>query len=728
LLGKIVSHYEITRSLGAGAMGEVYAARDTLLGRDVAIKILQAGVASDESRLRFLQEARAASVLNHPNIVTIHDVVRDGDADCIVMELVFGETLDERMQRGRVSLPETLDIIDRVADALSAAHARGIIHRDLKPANLMLTPSGSVKILDFGLAKLLANADEAIPSVRTQSGFVVGTPAFMSPEQVLGRPLDGRSDLFSLGSIGLEMLTGRNPFEAESAVATMHRIAHGKELTFENVPEIVIPMFERLLAREKEERYQSSDELRAAIKELRATPALRSTARMMKVRATAPSRGAVAGRRLVAVLSGTLMLFLIAAAIVAPQWWRSRASAAVPTPTRKAEIFRPPQTASEHVRRARELLATHWRKGYIDQAIEELQLAIALDATHASAHAELANAYRLKYERELDKSWLDLALRNARHAVELDSQLAGAHVALGAAQLGSGDLDAAQKELEQTLLIDPGNAAAHRWLSDVASRKKDDTKGETELRQAIALEPRNPDLYNVLGWFLYKSARYDQAADAFRQVIALAPDHVRAYRNLGAVLHMRGDYAGAARAFQQSLEIEPDATAYSNLGTLYFFQGLYPQSVSAFEKAVQLGANQHEIWANLGDAYRWTPGNQTKAREAFAAALNLLEDEIRVAPGDLALRSRKALYLAKEGKANEALSVADSVLAGKEKNAQSLYRLALAYELAGARRTSLETLAQAIHNGYSMEEVKSDPELASLRRDVQYQRMMVAGR
>jgi TOMM system kinase/cyclase fusion protein len=286
LLGRTVSHYQVTRALGAGAMGEVFAARDTLLGRDVAIKILQDGGAVEESRLRFLQEARAASALNHPNIVTIHDVVRDGEIDCIVMELVCGQTLDDRMCDGPVPLEETLDILDRIADALSAAHARGIVHRDLKPANVMLTPSGGLKILDFGLAKLFTGSDiapESLPAVRTQSGIIVGTPSFMSPEQVRGQPVDGRSDLFSLGSIAVEMLTGRNPFEEDSVVATMHRISYGDPPSLEDVPAIAIPMLERLLARDAADRYQSADELRGAIAAIR-----------VRMAATHPARAATA--------------------------------------------------------------------------------------------------------------------------------------------------------------------------------------------------------------------------------------------------------------------------------------------------------------------------------------------------------------------------------------------------------------------------------------------------
>jgi hypothetical protein len=273
LLGKTVSHYEVTRSLGAGAMGAVYAARDTLLGREVAVKVLQNDVATEESRLRFLQEACAASALNHPNIVTVYDVVWDEEADYIIMELVCGETLEERILRGPAPLEETLDVLDRIADALCTAHGRGIVHRDLKPANVMLTPQGGLKILDFGLAKPFAVPEAALdlqPMLRTQVGIAVGTPCFMSPEQARGLSLDGRSDLFSLGSIGVEMLTGRNPFEEDSDMATMYRIAHGKPPSLTGVPEAAVPLLRRLLAQDKADRYQSAGEVRSAIARVRA--------------------------------------------------------------------------------------------------------------------------------------------------------------------------------------------------------------------------------------------------------------------------------------------------------------------------------------------------------------------------------------------------------------------------------------------------------------------------
>src|SRR5579863_6404555 len=219
--GTRLGPYEILAPLGAGGMGEVYRARDTRLGRDVALKILPADVANDLSRRqRFELEARAVAALNHPNIVAVYDV---GEG-YIVSELVDGESL----RGAKFGLRKTLDIAAQVAGGLAAAHASGITHRDLKPENILLTRDGRVKILDFGLAKMAAAqvagaAGETI-TVQTEPGLVMGTVAYMSPEQVRGQAVDPRSDLFSVGVILYEMLAGERPFGGETSVDTMRAI------------------------------------------------------------------------------------------------------------------------------------------------------------------------------------------------------------------------------------------------------------------------------------------------------------------------------------------------------------------------------------------------------------------------------------------------------------------------------------------------------------------------
>ena len=224
--GARVGPYEVVGPLGAGGMGEVYRARDPRLGREVALKVLPAHAGGDPDRLRrFEQEARAAGLLNHPNILTVHDVGTANGHPYLVSELLDGETLRERLRGGALPPARAIEIAIQVARGLSAAHAKGVVHRDLKPENLFLTADGRVKILDFGIAKLLAENtggfDALSTAPGTAMGVVIGTAAYMSPEQVSGQPADQRSDLFSFGVVLHEMLSGHAPFTAPTPVETM---------------------------------------------------------------------------------------------------------------------------------------------------------------------------------------------------------------------------------------------------------------------------------------------------------------------------------------------------------------------------------------------------------------------------------------------------------------------------------------------------------------------------
>jgi serine/threonine protein kinase len=230
MIGQTISHYLIIGKLGSGGMGEVYLAEDQKLSRKVAIKFLPADVATDErARQRLLREAKTAATLDHPNICAIYEVGQDDSHSFIVLQYIEGETLAARLKRQRPDLREALAIAAQVADALSEAHARGIIHRDIKPENIMLTPRGQVKVLDFGLAKTLRDpgileSDAQTGSMLSIPGMVMGTVPYMSPEQVRGEELDGRSDIFSFGTLLYEMLSGRRPFEARSTAEVISAI------------------------------------------------------------------------------------------------------------------------------------------------------------------------------------------------------------------------------------------------------------------------------------------------------------------------------------------------------------------------------------------------------------------------------------------------------------------------------------------------------------------------
>jgi serine/threonine protein kinase/Tfp pilus assembly protein PilF len=269
LAGQQLAQYRIGERLGAGGMGEVYRAEDTRLGRVVALKVLHAGPTCPDERSRLFREARAASVLRSSNIATIYDLGQHGDRPFIVMELVDGEALSTRLTHGPLPIPEAVSIAAQAADALDEAHGHGIIHRDVKSANLMVDRRGRVKLLDFGLAKYderpTASSVTTGVLLETQPGTVMGTFTYMSPEQVRGRALDARSDLFSLGVVLYEMLAGRLPFEGDTATDVADRILNGNPPALSRfnyaVPERLDAIVLKALAKDPAFRYQSAREL-----------------------------------------------------------------------------------------------------------------------------------------------------------------------------------------------------------------------------------------------------------------------------------------------------------------------------------------------------------------------------------------------------------------------------------------------------------------------------------
>ena len=279
--GQTLAHYRILEKIGQGAMGEVYKAEDLKLGRQVAIKLLPPGGPTDEkARQRFLREARSASALNHPNIITIHAIEESEGLDFIVSEYIGGESLRGRLDRGPLDLLQVLDLGSQVCEALAAAHNINLIHRDVKPANILIGPRGQVKVLDFGLAKIVQTLPSEIDKEAatmvadlTDAGQVVGTISYMSPEQTRGESLDPRTDIYSLGVVLYEAATGRLPFTGASLLSIMHSIATVNPTP----PSAVRPglplefdlIVERALAKDRERRYSSPSELAESLRVLR---------------------------------------------------------------------------------------------------------------------------------------------------------------------------------------------------------------------------------------------------------------------------------------------------------------------------------------------------------------------------------------------------------------------------------------------------------------------------
>ena len=274
-----VSGYEILSPIGSGGMGEVYLARDLRLQRRVAIKFLPL-LASDnqQARKRFLREARLAAQLDHPNICTIHEVREEDGASFIVMQYIEGETLAHRIRRKPLALGDALDIAIQIADALAEAHSHAIIHRDIKPQNIIINSRKQVKVLDFGLAKRVKTGSQAesgadLHSIISTPGLIVGTAPYMSPEQVRGKDLDARTDIFSFGAVIYEMLSGRSPFAASSRLESLVAITSENPLPLthydENVPAELQRIVSKALRKEPDERYQSIKDVLLDLQTLR---------------------------------------------------------------------------------------------------------------------------------------------------------------------------------------------------------------------------------------------------------------------------------------------------------------------------------------------------------------------------------------------------------------------------------------------------------------------------
>jgi len=347
LVGRVVSHYQFLEKLGAGGMGDIYKAHDARLNRFVAVKVLSSINAGDpERRRRFIQEAQAASGLNHPNIITIHDIVNEPEGDYMVMEFVSGKTLVDMIPKGGLRPPQALKYGVQMADALSVAHAAGIVHRDLKPGNVMVTDSGLVKVLDFGLAKLTDRGPASNMGDNTQTiadapltveGSIIGTVSYMSPEQAQGKKVDTRSDIFSFGVVFYEMLTGSRAFNGDSALSTLSAILRDEHRPMVELVSDVPPQLEMLITRclrkNPDERWQSMKDVLAALGALKhesdSGQLYRSRIQAVEMSPRPPAQKKKSSLPLVVGLLGLLLLI---ASGTAGWWWMKHRAAPAPAP------------------------------------------------------------------------------------------------------------------------------------------------------------------------------------------------------------------------------------------------------------------------------------------------------------------------------------------------------------------------------------------------------------
>ena len=720
MVGQRLHQYVVLEKAGAGGMGVVWKARDTRLDRFVALKVLPADHRLDASLAeRFLREAKAASALNHPNIITIYEINSDQGIDYIAMEYVSGETLAQRLTRGRPSLTEANEIATQIADALGRAHRAGIVHRDLKPGNVMIGEDGVVKVLDFGLAKITATTDESglepTVAVLTEVGMRLGTVGYMSPEQAVGDPVDARSDVFSFGVMLYELITGSLPFAGRTRSETLRKL-HSEDppaldVLRSEAPAWLLEIVTKCLAKAPEGRFPDMGAVRQAF----------AAAKPTSSRSQRPgSTGR--GQTLRLVVAAAVLIGIGAAGTIAirngwsPDWWST------PSPPPQSG---PAATAQELTAEAATLLTRQDREENVDRAIAALEGALQRDSQHAPAHALLSEAYLRKQRTNPDPQWRRLAEESARRALALNPDLAIAHLAAGFVDLDLSRPEPAAAAFKRAADLDPMNALPHLGMGLYHVTQKRDDEAEAAFRRAVALGSGDWRTHAELGSFLYRRARYDDAIAAFEQARQVTPDNVIVLRNLGPVYYLAGRFDEAASALQRALEIRPVPPIYANLGTVRFFQGRYSDAVVAFEKAVEGAANNYLYWGNLADAYRWAPGRRDDAPAAYQRARELLASDLAKRPDDAELRTRQALYLAKGGDPRGAASEVTTLATRTDLTPQMLFRIVVVKELTGDRTGALDALRRALAAGYPVSEIAQEPELVALRADARYHRLVV---
>ena len=843
-------HYEVLGPIGAGGMGEVFVARDPRLGRKVAIKMLPLRLTTERDTLtRFTQEARSASALNHPNIVTIHEVGATEGIPYIVMEYVEGQDLRSLINAGPMPVRKALDIAAQIADGLAAAHERGIVHRDLKPENIMLTRDGFVKILDFGLAKIISPSPDSPENTLeldlpgTNPGTILGTVGYMSPEQATGRRLDFRSDQFAFGAILYELVTGKPAFDGETAIDTLSAILHHdpEPVSKKNprAPVHLQDMLKRLLAKSVDDRYSSSRDMARELRLLRDRVAAEESGFHPKVETQRNPMVAV-------VAAVALAIFLAGVVYIARQRVNAPPAPAATAPVPKkylavmgfkagdpegqlvaegftetltarlarypnVQVMRPepgeaetadPREAARNLganlvlsgvmqrvgerirvtytvvdastgRRWNELvdgtasnlfgvqdevadsvarnldLGTSAVRVALDPAVSQRRYLEALGhlrrydneqslesaitiledlGPSPTVQAALARAYLLKYQTTREPQYAASANEAAVKALESDPQSLDVNVTLGDLRRMTGRHREAIDAYTRVLSQQANNADAILGLADTYAASGDVRRAEEAYKRAIALQPNYWGAYNLLGTFYFGQSRYADAIPQFQRVIQLVPDNEFGYNNLAAMYQLLGRYDEAVRVTQQSIQRKPSAQAYSNLGTLYYYMGRFKDAAAAGEKAVQLTPNDPIYWRNLGDVYRWIPGQEAKAREAHARAVELCDNALRINNNDALAHRTRASALAKLGRHQQARAAILRALEIEPKRASSVYEAAVIANIAKADDEAGARLEQAIRLGYSVEDIKRDPEFANLAKTGRLQAIIAGAR
>ena len=648
--GDLVGHYRIVEPLGKGGMGEVFVAEDTRLNRRVALKVLPPLLASDPaSRQRFEREAQAVAALNHPNIVTLYSVEEADGLHFFTMELVEGQSLAQLIPEQGLPIDQVLTTALALADALTAAHDRGIVHRDLKPANVMLTPDGRLKVLDFGLAKEIGATDlgdETVAAGRTHVGVVMGTPAYMSPEQLAGRPLDHRTDIFSFGIILYEMCSGRRPFQGATSMELASAILRDTPPPLEraDVPSDFSRLVRRCLEKDPPRRVQTARDVANELREI-ARPAV----------AARTGSGPIAERPAVSA-SIVVLPFANLSADRENEYFADGLAEDIINALAQVEGLKVIARGSafsfkgknEDIRQIAQVLGvSNVLEGSVRRAGERIrvtaQLIAAADGTHVWSE---------RYDRPMtDVFAVQDEIRDAI-TTALKGRLGGAAATprrytprlpayetflRGRAHLAQFTPDAwnrAKGLFEQAIALDPAYADPHAELAlgyficgmhGIAPMREVAPFVRTEVERALALNPSDPRPRFLSGGLALVHDYDWKTAEAHFAASMNATDVSGHARWIYASLYLRalGRFTESAAEMERAVQQDPlNATWHAIWGAHLFDSGRFDQAIDEGRRAIELEPNYFIAHHLLGEAY-WVGGKKTEALAAFERAYQL---------------------------------------------------------------------------------------------------------
>jgi tetratricopeptide (TPR) repeat protein len=707
-----IGAYEIVGKLGAGGMGVVYEAVDRRLERTVALKFLSETRPADKKRL--LHEARVASALDHPNIATVHGVEETDDGRLfIVMTYYEGESLAERLRGGPLPYEKAIDLASQVARGLEHAHAHGIIHRDIKPSNVVITREGVAKIVDFGLAHHFG------PTESTQSANLSGTLLYMSPEQVMGKAVDSRTDLWSLGVVLYQMLTGRLPFEGENPAAAVQAIMNAAPAACPELEEGLQGILQRALCKNTAERYATCAEMLEDLHGFEAGPPALTIARKERLRASSQPRGRVMARlsRQVVVLPVAavvvVILFKLYAAIGASAVEHDGKNTGGPATATSAKLAQP--AAYESYLRGRSYLERYDDAGNLAAAIAQLESAVKADPNSALGFAGLGEAYWHKYRLDQNPQWLRQAEEYCRRAVQANDRLPAVYVMLGRIH-SDAQKELALQEFQRALQLEPRNADALLGMAGVyesVGRTKD---AEGVYQEAAALRPDYWGGYQDVARFYFRTRQYDKAVEEFGRVVELTPDNAQAHSGLGAAFLGLARFDQAAAELKQSIKLQPTYFALSNLAVVYYQQKHWSEAAATLEAALKLNRSDYRVWANLGIAYEWLNESE-KAENAYREELVRLREAAKLKPQDAIVQCDLALLYSKQHLRRKAMPLTQAALALAAQDPDVLSCAAEVYENFGDRPRALTHIKEALANGLPMDDLEHNPGLRKLRLD-----------